>query len=258
VQFGELTLTLNNPNHAASTNYDIFLFDDAGTLRIGTGPAWSSATARGAGAGTTELEEFEGKSVNKVSITLRNGGTTYGPLAARLALYLGTCRIGATVAQTAMQMNPAAAAGGTNNLLGLWNLYNRVRHQARCRDSTASWTYSSSTLRALNNSNSNRISFVQGFDEDALDAHAHIRADGSSGADPRLGLGLDSTTVADVDSRFFQNAGTAITWTLNPRRMYRPGPGFHFIQAIEGGSSTTPTFFANDTGGQELGVNLWM
>lgn len=54
--FSELTLTLNS-NHVASGIYDVFLFDDSGTITIGTGPVWNTVTegsgARGTGAGTT-------------------------------------------------------------------------------------------------------------------------------------------------------------------------------------------------------------
>lgn len=257
VQFGELTLTLNNPNHAAATNYDIFLFDDAGTLRIGTGPAWSNSgqgtSARGAGAGTTELEEFEGKDVNKVSITLRNGGTTYGPIAARLCLYLGTCRIDATAGQCSMIFFPAAAAGGTANRLGLWNNYNRVRLRAICRDSTTSWTYNSATIRALNNSNSNRINIIVGKTEEVVTAHLHQRAVIATSADGRAGLAIDSTTTADIMSLLFTSGSAEAN--LTPSYDYLPAAGAHFISGVEKGSPTNiPTFYGTGTDYQQLDI----
>lgn len=46
-QFAELSIAMAaSANWAANTNYDLFVANDAGTLRLVTGPAWSSATAR--------------------------------------------------------------------------------------------------------------------------------------------------------------------------------------------------------------------
>jgi len=79
--FAPFTLTLNNPNHAAATLYDVFLWDIAGAITIGTGPAWANSGAgtssRGTGAGTTELVRTNGLWVNAVSMTTRNGASTF-------------------------------------------------------------------------------------------------------------------------------------------------------------------------------------
>ena len=90
--FTELTLTLV-ASHALSTLYDVFVFSDSGTLRLVTGPAWSNsgagAGARGSGAGTTELSRLNGFWVNTVSMTARNGATTYS-VAANRGTYVGS------------------------------------------------------------------------------------------------------------------------------------------------------------------------
>ena len=53
----------------------------SGAVTLGTGPAWNTTTpgssARGTGAGTTELQRQNGLWANKNVITLRNGATTY-------------------------------------------------------------------------------------------------------------------------------------------------------------------------------------
>src|SRR5882762_4456840 len=87
--FTEQTLTLV-ASHAANQIYDVFAFSDSGVFTIGTGPAWSTATAgsgaRGTGAGTTELTRLSGLWVNATQITARNGSTTY-TVAANRATY---------------------------------------------------------------------------------------------------------------------------------------------------------------------------
>jgi hypothetical protein len=81
--FAALELALNNPNHVASTLYDVFLDWDGAAVRIGTGPAWETSTAgsgaRGTGAGTTEIERssVHGLWVNAEDVSARNGSSTY-------------------------------------------------------------------------------------------------------------------------------------------------------------------------------------
>ena len=63
--FSELTNTTTNntTNPAACTtnsNYDLFVWDNGGTITLSRGPAWTSDTSRGTGAGTTELQRLNG------------------------------------------------------------------------------------------------------------------------------------------------------------------------------------------------------
>src|SRR5207302_1105083 len=53
---------------AANSNYDVFVWNDAGTVRATRGSAWTSDTARGTGAGTTELQRLNGIWTNKNAI----------------------------------------------------------------------------------------------------------------------------------------------------------------------------------------------
>lgn len=95
VNFAELTNVLNATSAnkagpaatAASKVYDLFVWDDAGTLRLTRGPKWDdgtagSNTARGTGANSTELERVKGIWLNKIAIS-------NGPAANR-GTYVGT------------------------------------------------------------------------------------------------------------------------------------------------------------------------
>ena len=136
---------------ASNSNYDLFVWNDAGTVRLTRGPAWTSDTARGTGAGTTELQRINGLWTNKVAIA--NGpGANFGT-------YVGTVRSnGAATVDWALG---SLAAGGGAAFLGIWNAYNRVEISGLVSDSTASWNYSSTTWRPANNSTTLRFSYVR-------------------------------------------------------------------------------------------------
>ena len=145
VAFSETALALDATNtdtgyQASGSLYDVFAFLNAGAFAIGTGPSWTSTTARGTGAGTTELQQLNGIWTNKNAIKLRFGSATGNTVSvpANQATYLGTMYATAN-GQTAMVFLPAQAAGGNGNVLGLWNAYNRVGVRARSADSTSLW-----------------------------------------------------------------------------------------------------------------------
>jgi hypothetical protein len=86
---GEKTAALSATYQTATNIYDVYLFNDGGTLRAGFGVAWTSATSRGTGAGTAELETVNGVDVNKNSMTVRSGSSSY-TVAARYGTLVGT------------------------------------------------------------------------------------------------------------------------------------------------------------------------
>lgn len=155
-EFSELTLTLNS-NHNANAIYDVFVFDDDGTLTIGTGPAWNTATtgagARGSGAGTTELAVLKGLPVNNVSMTARNGSTTY-TVDAKCGLLVGSIWIDGSAGQVTCHVT-----SGQSRKWGVSNVYNRRPITLQASDSTSSWTLASGTtdLRDVNSSSANKV-----------------------------------------------------------------------------------------------------
>ena len=133
---------------ANNSNYDLFVWSDSGTLRLSRGPAWSSDTSRGTGAGTTELEQVDGRYVNKASIS-------NGPAAQR-GLYVGTVRSNASA-----QINDTAA------LRMVWNNHHR-RQRPFALPLSPSHTYSSTTVRQLAGSAANQVECVIGLREDSV------------------------------------------------------------------------------------------
>lgn len=211
-----------------NSNYDFFVWNDGGTYRCTRGPAWSSDTSRGTGAGTTELQAISGIYTNKNAIT-------NGPAANR-GTYVGTIRTNGT---STVDFNlGASAVGGTAGFIGLWNQYNRVRWAANPQDSTASWSYGTASWRAVDASNAMRVSFVCGQNEGIVDAIYNGVCNVSSAAGG-YGLGYDSTTALATGS----TPGAAlVAGTSSAVAVYAglPGLGFHYIQALEyGGTSIT-------------------
>jgi hypothetical protein len=250
-QYTQLSLTLDS--NAAHTGYqqsgklfDLFCALNGSTLVLGTGPAWTSSTARGTGAGTTQLQLLNGIWTNANALTLKYDNTASTlSVPVNQATYVGTMYATAN-GQTSMQFSPAAAAGGGNPFLGLFNAYNKVRTTSVSQDNTQSWTYGTATWRSADNSTSNRVSFVDGLQQSQIMAQYSVGCKaGASGAGiPQIGIGLDSTSTVTPPVGFTYNQASQTNDNLEstPLVFIPPKLGFHFIQALEYAASATATF----------------
>lgn len=231
---------------ANNSNYDLFVWDNAGTVTFTRGPLWSSDTARGSGAGTTQLSRVNGVWLNTVAIT-------NGPAASR-GTYVCTVRSNGTA--TLDMSFGGTAAGGTAGLLNVWNYYNRVNTRCGSVDSTASWNYTSSTVRSANNSTGNRCSYVSGLAEETYQARYSALMTFTAAAAARgiVGVGLDVTSTYDYIWQGTNNLNVAYDVTARAEGWYGANIGFHFIQAVERGDNTNAlTFTGSSTaGGIEL------
>lgn len=210
---------------ANNSNYDLFVWNDAGTLRCTRGPAWSSDTVRGTGAGTTELEMVKGVYLNKNAIT-------NGPAANR-GTYVGTVRSNGS-SQIDWKLGSSAAGGG-EAFLGVWNMYNRVTVATMVQDTTDSWTYQSGTWRSMNNSSTNRVSFVAGLSEDGFSARNSVLAQLTATSDQIvIAFGLNSTSALAANSNIGNCTSTASA-NSQPNAFYSGVMplGFNYLQCIE-------------------------
>lgn len=219
---------------AASKVYDLFVWNDSGTLRCTRGPAWSSDTVRGTGAGTSELQFLNGRYVNKNAIT--NGA------AATKGLYVGTIRSDAS-----SQINDSLAKRH------VWNNYNRVMRAMSVLESTSLWVYSSLTTRQSNGSTANQLDFVIGLSEDAVYATSRSQVENSTSTVRQVtsGIGLDSTTTYSGFSGLI-GTSTVTTQTTAFGGSYEglPGIGRHFLAWLEQGfSSDTQTWLGASANG---------
>lgn len=243
----EISMGLAAANVLSGSLYDVFAVNNSGMLAICVGPAWTSMTARGTGAGTTQIDQTNGGLwTNTNSLTHCWGGaagtTDFGVVAAHAGTYLGSFYATGN-GQTGMQFAPAAASGGSNNVLALWNAYNRVDFSSIERDSTASWTYSGTVWRAVNNSNGNRITWIDGLGYSNVAAsYAAIAVTGVKTLEVGVNFDATSGTPGGIVGQEFLNSTTLLT-TLAGGNTFT-GVGLHFSQSMEamatsGGTETS-------------------
>jgi len=253
------------PHIAISTLYDIFGISNSGSLALCTGPAWSSTTARGSGAGTTELQLNTGIWTNKNSLTHCWGGasgtTDYGSISANAGTYLGSLYATGT-GQTSMTILPAAASTGPNSFLGLYNAYNRVPIKASALDSTTSWAYTTATWRTANNSSNNRISFIDGLQQSQFDTSYVVLANPANAAgECYSALNLTSTSATPTHICGMASTVTATLGfgdSINCIQNFYPQIGLAYVQAMEEGDGTHSCRFDANGTYQFLSINIGM
>jgi uncharacterized membrane protein YgdD (TMEM256/DUF423 family) len=213
----------------ASTNYDVFLYDSAGTLTLEL-VAWTSALVR-----ATALILQDG-------IALKTGALT--------RRYLGTIRTDSTT-------TTIDDAGGITTQVGgkrfVWNAYNQIERYMLERDLTSTWTYAITTWRQANAATGNKMEFVCGLP-------VAVRADLTVllGTDPSItgviGINLDSITAVPTltDSQSF---GTGVNANVRTALDCDAGPGYHYLAWMEYASGATVTVFPAYDAPRKSGMN---
>lgn len=210
-EFAELTLALH-ANHVLNSIYDCFIINDGGTIRIVTGPAWSTITAgsgaRGTGAGTTELTRQAGLWVNANAMaTARNGATTYA-VAAKCGTYVGSLYIDGTAGQITCNV-----ASGQSRKWGVWNAYNRVPIVLLATDPTASWTSAPTTWRQSRADATNFAMGFAGLPESTIFAEFQqllVTQTNNTTSQAQIGIGLNVTNaLSGTKGEHFGNTNTA-------------------------------------------------
>lgn len=231
--FAELTLTLN-ANHVASAIYDCFVINDAGTVRLVTGPAWNTATAgsgaRGTGSATTELVRQNGLWVNANSMTARNGSDTY-TVEAKKGTYVGSISMDGTNGQVS-----CLTAYGQSRKWGIWNAYNRRRILLQVGDSTASWTYSSATIRQSNGAAGNTGAVFCGLPEErAIARFSQNISTNTAGEAARIGIGVNVTNAFTslIGKRYMPASATSGLQTTNVEHILAPAIGINNLNCCE-------------------------
>lgn len=214
---------------AVTTNslYDMFLWLDGSTWRCTRGPAWTSTTGRGTGAGTTELELLQGYWVNKIDVT-------NGP-AARYGVYVGTIRTNAS--SQVDWIYGGASAGGTAAHFGVWNAYNQVSVSTQVSNTTATWTYNSATKRQPNGSTTMRVYIVRGLNNEGIQATYSVNANPPTGGDWSVAISVDGSTTPASPMTYVDS-----TNSVSQSTMYvgYPGLGWRYVNPLEWQLTTGP------------------
>jgi len=210
--YSELTIAV-----PATTNtmYDVFLYLSSGVPALEL-LAWTNDTTRATG-----LTRQANGALTKTGDTTR--------------LYIGS-------------MRTTGVSGETEDSKAkrfVWNYYNRVRRMLEKYEATNSWTYTGTSWRSLNNSTGNRVEFVIGWQEDAVDGRIMGTASASTALDMALGLGLDTTSGVTSNVIGESNLSTNRV-PLTAAYMGYPAVGYHYMQAMEYASGATVTFYGDN------------
>lgn len=215
---------------AATKNYDLFVWDDAGVLTLTRGGAWNTDTVRSA---TTENDL-----VMSEGIWLNLNAITNGP-AAGYGTYVGT--VGSNAGSTIDYIFGAASAGGTAGRFMVWNMYNRRPVESIVKDTTATWNVTSNAYEAVNASNANRFTFVRGFDEDGVGAVHSVSIQNTVSVSAIASIGLDAVNApaANAQGGYISISGLSAATNVTSHYAGTPGLGLHFLQALQFGSGAT-------------------
>ena len=184
--FSELNVVLDITNVVSGNLYDLFVYNDGGTIRLGYGPAWTNSTTR---SGAISL--INGINTNTSTMTIRYGSSSTTSVTANQATYVGTFYATAN-GQTGVSFG-ASGSGGGNPIVGIFNAFNRVPVSVYSLDSSGTYTYNVITWRARGNSTNNRISYVDGLGHISPRGFVVNTVDSSTG-NPQLSVALNSTT----------------------------------------------------------------
>jgi hypothetical protein len=242
-EFNEMSCLLSditkNPSDThVGKLYDWFVWNDAGTLRLGHGPEWTSVDTRSAG---TALVMIKGFNTNAVSIL-------NGPAAQR-GTYVGTTYCGSVNNQLIWQH-------GTIDLpakFHVWNAFNRVMVASTTMESTDSWVYTGFdpiNWTMLNESTDNRIEAVIGLQENAftLSLTGSVECGGFVGGSAAAAIGLDWVSGPPAPPTLFSARGVQTgKGTLTSTHTSTPAAGFHYWQALQGalGGLMSATFYGS-------------
>lgn len=211
--FTELTLALGTLT--SGKNYDIFVYDNSGTLTLELSAAWTNDTTR-ADALTTQD-----------GIYVKNGATT--------RRYVGTIR---TTATTTTEDSLAKRF--------CWNLYNQQNRALEVFDSAASWTLATGTFRNANNSATNRVQVVTGLaGPNLLDLRLLATIESNASGTCLTGIAEDGTAPhASCFGRYGMASGTLVVDATFPSVLrISPTAGFHYYQWVEANQGGTTTIY---------------
>lgn len=208
--FAERSLALSGLT--SGKPYDVFLYDNSGTLTIEL-LVWTNDTTR-----ATALALQDG-------VYVKTGATT--------RRYLGTIY---TTGTTTTEDSAAKRF--------VWSADHRVARWLSVTEGTTSWTASSTTYLQARGQAANQVEIVVGLAAGYLEIGVYGTAS-NSGNTEVVGIGIDSTTVSSAQVHNGTN-GSVTPCSSHYRGC--PGVGRHYIAWLEKQSGGTTTWFGNPSG----------
>jgi len=197
--FTERTLALGTLTN--NKNYDVFIYNNAGTLTLEFSAAWTSDTAR-----TDALTLQDG-------VYVKSGATT--------RRYVGTFR---TVSTTTTEDSI------TKRLI--WNNQNRIQRDTYLTE-MGGHVYNG-TYRIFNNNAANAFTYVSGLAEHTTIAGITVALSGPSGVYHKVGIGVDTETAIYRNGEVYMlPGGVSAAMQLGIGTIIAPLLGYHRISLNE-------------------------
>jgi hypothetical protein len=221
--FAETSLALGTLT--SGLPYDVFAYDNAGTLGLRAPVAWTNGTTR-----ATALVLQDG-------VLVKTGATT--------DRYLGTFY---TTSTTTTEDSAAKRY--------VWNYYNRVPRVLQRLETAATWTYTTGVTRQANGNTANQVAVVIGWAESLVALTIQSMASNTStGVAILVGIGIDSTTTMASSGGTLTvsiaNGFGPLIATLHTL----PTVGMHFYSWNEFSVATgTTTFYGQDAPSANTGL----
>jgi hypothetical protein len=235
--FTELSQALTDATKspAAAGNdqiYDVFVWNDAGTLRATRGPVWSTPGIPADRGAAAALEFFEGRWVNKEAIA-------NGP-AARRGLYVGSI-----ATDGAAKVNDVELPCKRH----VWNTYNRVERHMAVKESAVSWNYTTATWRQANANAANQLDLVVGLSGDVVRVRALV---GVSNPTPGtlVAVGVDLNGTSGNSATLYGTTVGAIEQQVAAEWASVPDIGRNVLAWVEySAAAGTTTWYSSSTKG---------
>jgi len=279
--FTELTLALGTLTDA--TIYDLFLYDNSGTVAFDTPVAWRNSGQAITGAtaatpivitanshGLSNGDQVYISGVNGVNAngtwTVANKATNTFELSGSVGSgsYVNGGYLSARGTLLTTQNGVLVKTGATTRLyIGsfkttsttttessvtkrfLWNFFNRTATRAIKADGT-SHTYATASSRFWNNDANSKVQFIVGYNLETVNSHLEAQVQPAAGVETYVLQALDGPGAGytGVDSWV---SGSMSTGTLfahaGVSQAYFVSPGMHFIGVYEIGSATGTNTF---------------
>lgn len=218
-----LALTLTS-----GKNYDVFLYDNSGTLTLELSAAWTNDTTR---ADALAWQAGVG--------WVKSGTAT--------RLWLGTIRASGTNTTESSWVTTGAPAKSF-----VWNAYNQILRSALVHDSTDSWTYTTGTWRQANGSANNEFQFVCGLPTPWVGRYGVLGTNSVSAALYNA-IGFDSTSgLTGSPGRIASVSGRVSVTMMHAEASGVATTGYHYVAALERSDATGTSTWYGDGGDATL------
>ena len=206
-----------------STNYDVYIYNNSGTLTL-EAVAWTDNTTRA------------------TALVVQNG--VYVKTGSTGNRYLGTFRTTGVSGQTEDSVAKRF----------LWNYQHRVLRDMIAVETTDTWAYTTDTLRQANGATANKLDFVIGVSEDMVYGEVRaIAANTIAGTRLAVGVGLSSDAVDSSVIRHESVSAVADSrFMLSAIFHQYVGAGYRFLVWLERSAAAGTSTWYGDNGGTTL------